>query len=679
MASSMAKLYKSIGAVVNLAASYLKAKDERTNDVIEELERITTGVGLAAEEVQFPVEAVKQTDLKERLPCMVDRGGMKEVLRFTVEDPDEDGTTDITLEVWKKTRKVHAMVREIGTLHAITIKWGLFQIPLNVISIKTGECEEDNCIVTVDSGDGVAFFVRQFDFAAFRVFFYEEEEISAGVRLLYMAVLDADKLQHVSVEDFAQWEAGMVLDEIDLRKPGDKIRRFTAEEAGLVPVRRGGDEGLLGDEAGENGEDRDKTLTEAIMETLEGSDEDSSVDEEGDLGQSPELEDHRRGEKSKLEGKVNLESLGARESLRSVSEEEEMDPSDLIDAVEFSGLNKAGEKVVLSVDQMRGIRDLLSHRETDWSEEAIKRDAEEFDPVSFLVSVQETDPEARLIKVRKSVHQPWIEEDKRRAALRAGIGSGADAKSDSGSHISGREMWSEDDEDEDEEEEVEEEEEMVVEEEEGEWETEVMPDVTISTEASIKSPRAELSMNLPSEQDQVPADGAAENAARANDDDGGESDQSIRSPPAKKVVVQWTDDEEKLALPAASQAADWSPTLVKVNDGRPILNVSTSSESEESFLRREGERIAAEGRPILNVSTSSESDESFLRREGERITDRDVRNQAVLEEMRQIDVGQGEPVMVPDNDVYSQVVQVFYQDDDEVGDIQDVDEGVSED
>ena len=656
MASSMAKLYKSIGAVINLAASYLKDKDERTNDVIEELEKITTGVGLAAEEVQFPVDAVKLTDLEERLPCMVDRGGMKEVLRFTVEDPDDDGTIDITLEVWKKTRKVHAMVREIGTLHAITIQWGLFKIPVNIISIKTGECEEENGIVTVDSGDGVAFFVRQFDFAAFRVFYYEEEEISAGVRLLYMAVLDAEKFQHIPVEDFAQWEAGMVLDEIDLRKPGDKIKRFTAEEAGLVPIRRGGDEGLLGEVAGEDDGAKDKTLTEAIEEALEGDDEEGSDDEKEDIGQSPELEGKRRGEKSKSEGvKVNRESLGAPESLRSDEEEEEMDTSDLIDAVEFSGLNKAGEKVVLSVDQMRGIRDLISHRETDWSEEAIKKDAEEFDPVSFLVSVQETDPEARLIKVRKSVHQPWIEEDKRRAARQVGADTDdkSGGKSESGSHISGREMWSEDEDDEEEGEEEEDEDDMVVEEEDDEWETDVMPDVTVSTDASAKSPRAELSMNISGDhnvaEDQEPLqDHVADNV---DDDDEGESDSSFRSPPAKKVVVQWTDEEEKLALPAASQSADWSPTLAKIEDGRLILNVSTSSESEESFLRREGERIAA----------------------------REERNQSVLEELRQIEVGQGDPVMIPDNDAYEQVVQVFYQDDDEVGDIQDVDEGVSED
>ena len=639
MASSMSKLYNTIRKVVNLAASYLKMRDERTNDVMEELERITTGVGLAAEEVQFPIEGVKMTDLEERLPCMVDKGGMKEVLRLTVEDKDEFGHNDITLEVWKKTRRMHVLVREIGTLHAITISWEPFKIPLNIVAIKHGECEEENCIMSVDCGDGIAFFVRQFDFAAFRVFFYEEGEITAGVRLLYMTVLDAIKFRHVSIEDFSQWSAGMVLDEIQLREPGDRIKRFTAEDAGLIPRQESqGDENLLDEDHAEDEKDGDKTLTEAIKNVLEEDDEESHDGRESaDLGQSPEL--GMKGEKSK---NVEPMSPGGPEILRNIEEED--DTSDLIDAIEFSGVNRFGDKVVLTTDQMRGIRSLLNRKEVDWSKEAVQKDAEEYDPVSFLKEVQKDDPEARLIKVKKSVHQPWIEEDKRRACCKV---EQEETKSEANSHVSGREMWSEEEEDD-----------VVVEEEEDEWDTEIMPNVTMSTEGdgeSIKSPRAELSMFVDDsavpvvdEEEEEKVDEEVEGEGDQQEDglENNDEDSDERSPPAKKVIVQWTDKEERMALPAASRSADWSPVLAKIDDGRPVLDVSTSSESEEEFLRREGERIKK-------------------------------RDQETA--MRMVELGLGDAVQIPDNDVYEQVVHAVYQDDaDEIGDI-DEDEGVSED
>ena len=106
-----------------------------------------------------------------------------------------------------------------------------------------------------------------------------------------------------------------------------------------------------------------------------------------------------------------------------------------------------------------------------------------------------------------------------------------------------------------------------------------------------------------------------------------------------------------MAIPAASQsAADWSPTLAKIEDGRLILDVSSSSESDDTFLRREGERIA----------------------------ERDERNRILMEEMRQIDIGAGEPVVIPNDAGYEQVVQDFYQDDEGPGDQNDEDEGISE-
>ena len=654
MASGMNKLYKAIGTVVKIAASYLKVNDIRTNEVMEELELMTAGVGLGDEEVQFPIDAVRLTDLEERLPGMEDRGGLKEVLRFVVETPDEQGNTEVALEVWKKTRKMHVMVREIGQLHAITIQWGLFNISLNVIAIKTGECEEEGSVMAVDSGDGPAFFVRQFDFAVFRVFVYEEEEISAGKRLLFMTIIDAERHPHISVEQFAQWEAGMVLDELELRKPGDRIKRYSAEEAGLVPVERSGDdENLLTED------DRSSTLTETIRDVLEEEDEENPED---DLGQSPDL--INKGEKTKAEGRAMSVATGGEQSrverdvspgngeiLRNVGEDE--DEADFIDAIEFSGLNKGGEKVVLTTDQLRGIKSLFEREETDWSEEAMKKEAEGYDPISFLRSFQETDPEAKLVRVRKSVHQPWIEEDKKKARE---LAAAECIESESEAPMSGKEMWSEEDEDSEKDDEEE------------ELETEVMPDVTGSTEASIDSPRGELSMNSNEGNDPMDADDehdqedAIDGDVDGNEDEGeneDDDDESMMSPPTKKIVVQWTEAEERMAIPAASRSADWSPVLVKVNDGRPIENVDTTTSSDdERFMEEAAKRY---------------EERSERRSQMDRELERELEDG-----MRHVTASSGESAMIPNVDVYEQVFHEIYNQDDEAGGAQ-VEEDVSED
>ena len=58
--------------------------------------------------------------------------------------------------------------------------------------------------------------------------------------------------------------------------------------------------------------------------------------------------------------------------------------------------------------------------------------------------------------------------------------------------------------------------------------------------------------------------------------------------------------------------------------------------------------------------------------------ERDERNRILMEEMRQIDIGAGEPVVIPNDAGYEQVVQDFYQDDEGPGDQNDEDEGISE-
>ena len=650
----MDKFYRAIGEVVRLAAKYLKLRDVRTNEVMEELEMMTQGVGLADEEVQFPIDAVKKTDLEQRLPCMVDRGGMVEALRYVVEIPEDNGYTDISLEIWKKTRKMHVMVREIGLLHALTIRWSIYNIPLNVISVKMGECEEEDCLVVIETGDGVAFLVKQFFFAAFRVFYYEEEEITAGQRLLFMTVLDAEEHQGLTIEDFAQWSGDEVLDQVCKWKAGDKFKRFSAEEAGLVPVNK--EEEMEGENLLE---EEDQTLTEDPRELEEGGEGNLQIEDENDMGQSPVLP--VRGEKSKVEARVkflndkqssNEQVLGSPENLRNIEEEED---DDFIDAIEFGGLNRYGERVVLTTDQMRGVSALLiGGADPSKPQERVDKEAEQFDPIAFLLSVKESDPEARIIKVRKSVHQPWIEEEKKRKReieemkrRKMNEGAGDDGNHDSDSDedeedLEGREMWSEEEEDVDDD----------------DWETEVMPDVSVSTDTNNgsqlsqgsiwsqsttnRSPRAELSMNSPvgdenddDENEEVMND--MKNAENVNEEDDDEHDE-CRSPAPKrfKMMVQWTSDEEKLALPAASKPTDWSPVLVKTDDGREVVTIGSSS-SEEVV----GE-VADLEEEMRKASMDCE----------------------VPEGMRLVSYNTGEIAAIPDNDVVEEVFHELFNGED---------------
>ena len=534
MASGMASMYRAIREVVRLAASYLRRVDVRTNDVMEELEIMTAGIGLDDEDVQFPASNVIKTDLQERLPCMADRGGMVEVLRYVVEKPDEKGNSDITLEVWKITRKMHVMVREIGNLYSVAIKWGLFTIPLNIIAVKTGECEEEDCPVVLETGDGVAFLVRQFDWATFRVFFYEEEEISAGQRLLFMAMLDADKFPGLSVEDFAQWDADLVYRELDRRCPGEVLNRFTAEQAGLVPVERPAVEG--GEALMEEESPGTSTL---VASTDRITAEEASLE---DLGQSPVLS--TKGEKSKLvEG---CESPEIREVLRDEIEEEE----EMIDAIEFTGLNRAGERVVLTTKQMIGIASMMSGCVRP--RRRVRSKEKQFDPIEFLRSVQESDPGARLIRVKKSdYHQgdSSDEEDHRQEDQLSEEEAAGDHEEES---VEGREMWSEDESE--------------------DWETEVMPDVSVSESdvtqgsviSSIKSPRAELSYQ--------------------GGDSSRDTDPDLRSPAAKKM--RWSEKEEQV-LTRSPIVREWTPDLAKVDDGRQVITISTSSGSSGDEVKEE--------------------------------------------------------------------------------------------
>ena len=99
------------------------------------------------------------------------------------------------------------------------------------------------------------------------------------------------------------------------------------------------------------------------------------------------------------------------------------------------------------------------------------------------------------------------------------------------------------------------------------WETERMPDISVSTgfsqssfDSSNRSPRAELSM-LSGERS--------------------EADSEVRSPAPKRF--KWTEEEEK-NLSKSPVDRQWSPVLAKTDDGRQVVTVSTSSEASQEIV-----------------------------------------------------------------------------------------------
>ena len=151
-------------------------------------------------------------------------------------------------------------------------------------------------------------------------------------------------------------------------------------------------------------------------------------------------------------------------------------------------------------------------------------------------------------------------------------GAGDNGEEEDEQELSGREMWSEDEEVED------------AGEYSGEGEDhEDQGDITFMTEggsggSSFFSPRAELSM--------------AELSSVIEDDQ--MEEESPQSPAHKKMrMFQWTSEEEKLSPSTDMSPIEWSPVLAKIEDGREVHTVSTSSESTKD---EQEEGVSPEGR-----------------------------------------------------------------------------------
>ena len=222
--------------------------------------------------------------------------------------------------------------------------------------------------------------------------------------------------------------------------------------------------------------------------------------------------------------------------------------------------------------------------------------------------------------------------------MNEGAGEDSNHESDSDENeMSGKEMWSEEEED--------------VDEDEDDWETEVMPDVSVSTDAdgsqlsmvsltsrstADRSPRAELSMNTPERDEED--EGVSDDQDQGDDEKNDEDDDSdeCRSPAPKRFkMTQWTSEEEKLAIPAASRSADWSPVLAKTDDGRQVVTISSSSE---------------EG--LREVDNKVDALEVEMRRASMEVS--------VPEGMRIVSYNTGEITTIPDNDIVEEVFQELF-------------------
>ena len=319
MSATVASVYSILTDLVRLAAKYLRLGDARSSEVLEELEEITEreGVGLDNFQVQFTTRELIKRDLKIKFPGMLS----DEVVRFIIEDPDQDDCQEVHLEVWRLTRDAQLKVGYIGQLFAVRIKWGEYAIHLNVLAAREEYVRPEGSIATVETGDGLAYVVSQFTWGTFRIFANDEgDDVTPGQKLLYIAILDRQAFAHVDIEMFADWKTKDVLDVMNSHRSGMRFDRFTAEEAGLVVLDRNFEEEAL------------LQSSPSPRNNLVGVER--NIMEEGVEG-SPKIT-------------TNNNNGG---------EEEEEKTGD--EAHVFDGLNRDGEKVVMTTDQMKKILSLM--------------------------------------------------------------------------------------------------------------------------------------------------------------------------------------------------------------------------------------------------------------------------------------------------------------------------------
>ena len=122
---------------------------------------------------------------------------------------------------------------------------------------------------------GNAFVIPMRQFNTYRIFSGGKlvEGASMEARLVYLAAMDLDSHQAVTVDDLDEWEGEDVMALLVEHKPGIKFRRPTPDQAGMVTIRR-------------TGSDSVQIPQEEEDDWMDGNETETSS---SDIGQSPTL------------------------------------------------------------------------------------------------------------------------------------------------------------------------------------------------------------------------------------------------------------------------------------------------------------------------------------------------------------------------------------------------------
>ena len=231
---------------------------------------------LGPRDIQFPVKEVPIHHLEQRLDWL--RPSC--VLQWMADPEDEEGCSDIQLEVWARGRVVHNKLMDLGQIFQVRINWGLATLRLNLVGIKD-EIPISTLPSVLSCGKQKAFVIRLKDFHTYRLYGrgYMVEGPAMGARIIYLAAMDLDNHQAVELGDFAQWPVDLVMGLLDEHGPGETFRRPDAYEAGLITIKRTGSDEVVAE---------DQEYYDEGDDWMDGNDSES-IDGGENLGQSPEL------------------------------------------------------------------------------------------------------------------------------------------------------------------------------------------------------------------------------------------------------------------------------------------------------------------------------------------------------------------------------------------------------
>ena len=185
-------------------------------------------------EVQFPPGAVYRDFLPSRARWMEQTS---EFWKYVREEPDNNGTVAILLEGWAVSRTLHQMIQEYGQLFATKIEWGGFVIALNIVAVHDF-VDIIEAPSLIESGDGPAYVIHMSTWNKYRDYVKDQREenedwIPVGKRLLYHCLIDKIKYPYISLDNFRQWPASIVMDWKDLQRPGIFYLKNSPDSVGL--------------------------------------------------------------------------------------------------------------------------------------------------------------------------------------------------------------------------------------------------------------------------------------------------------------------------------------------------------------------------------------------------------------------------------------------------------------